>query len=99
MYPIVEELRAALPLVFTGPSLDERTGGAICWGTIQNKRSRGEIPPECFTRSGSGPTIVIRDPFLDWWRTTLRDARSPSGGPPRRGRRPPSEMARAAAAG
>lgn len=74
-HPIVEELRAALPPIFAGPSLDERTGGAICWGTVQNKRSRKEIPPECFIRSGAGPTIVVRDAFLNWWATTLRDAR------------------------
>jgi hypothetical protein len=73
--PIVEELRAALPPIFAGPSMDERTGGAICWGTVQNKRSRKEIPPECFIRSGAGPTIVVRDAFLNWWATTLRDAR------------------------
>ena len=80
--PIVEELRAALPPIFAGPSMDERTGGAICWGTVQNKRSRKEIPPECFVRSGAGPTIVVRDPFLNWWATTLRDARQASSASP-----------------
>jgi hypothetical protein len=81
--PIVEELRAALPPIFAGPSMDERTGGAICWGTIQNKRSRKEIPPECFIRSGAGPTIVVRDAFLNWWATTLCDARhAPRISPP-----------------
>jgi hypothetical protein len=83
IHPIVEELRNALPPIFAGPLLDELTGGAICWGTIQNKRSRGEIPAGCFARSGSGPTLVIRDPFLAWWTTTLIDARLPIRKPPK----------------
>jgi hypothetical protein len=83
VYTFVEELRKALPVVFAGPSIDALTGDAINWGTIQNKRCRREIPDECFARSGNGPTIVIRDPFLDWWATTLRDARQPFGKPPR----------------
>ena len=75
MYSLVDELRKVLPIVFAGPSIDALTGSAINWGTIQNKRCRREIPDECFVRSGNGPTLVIRDPFLDWWQTTLRDAR------------------------
>ena len=67
----VEELRKSLPPVFAGMSLDERTGDAIPWRTIQNARSRNEIPSECFVYSGR-KVLVRRDPFLDWWRGTLR---------------------------
>lgn len=84
---VVEELRSALPAVFLGSRSDELTGGAICWGTIQNKRSRREIPDECFIRSG--PRVLVRrDPFLDWWALTLSSARQAfTGKPHRRGRR------------
>jgi hypothetical protein len=82
-----------------GIKTDELTGGAICWGTTQNRRSRGEIPDECFTRSGAR-VLVIRDPFLDWWATTLSDARRPSvlpSRPPRRRRRDRADEATQAA--
>jgi len=79
MPEIIEELRAALPPVFAGTSLGELTGDAIHWPTIQNKRSRREIPDECFVRSG--PRVLVRrDPFLNWWGTTLTDARQPFTG-------------------
>jgi hypothetical protein len=76
MDTIIDDLRAALPPVWLGTRTDELTGGAICWGTTQNRRSRGEIPDECFARSGTR-VLVIRDPFLDWWKTTLSSARRP----------------------
>jgi hypothetical protein len=68
---IIEELRAALPPVFAGQSLDELTGNAIHWPTTQNARSRREIPAECFAYSGR-KVLIVRDPFLAWWKTTLR---------------------------
>jgi hypothetical protein len=79
MSSVVEELKKALPPVFAGTSIDELTGGAIHWPTIQNKRSRREIPDECFVRSGP-KVLVIRDPFFAWWETTLSDARQPFTG-------------------
>jgi hypothetical protein len=87
MTDIVAELREALPRVFLGSKIGELTGHAIAWGTIQNKRSRREIPDECFARSGTR-VLVIRDPFLDWWASTLSEARRrPQVIPPRRSRR------------
>jgi hypothetical protein len=90
---VIEELRQILPPIFAGTSLNELTGGAIHWPTIQNRRSLKEIPDECFIRSGNR-VVVIRDPFLAWWMTTLQDARQPFGKPrratpptPRAGRR------------
>jgi hypothetical protein len=84
---IVAELRSTLPPVFLGSKIGELTGYSIAWGTVQNKRSRREIPEECFARSGSR-VLVRRDRFLDWWATTLTAARRPPVlPPPRRGRR------------
>ena len=82
---IIAELRAALPPVFLGSKIGELTGHAIAWGTVQNKRSRREIPDDCFTRSGSR-VLVLRDPFLNWWETTLSPSRRPPVVPPRRRR-------------
>jgi len=68
-------LQEALPPIFAGLSLDDLTGGAINWRTIQNARSNPDvsIPPDCFIYSGR-KVLVRRDPFLAWWRTTLREA-------------------------
>jgi hypothetical protein len=73
---ILEELRKALPPVFAGTSLGELTGGAIHWPTIQNRRALRQIPDDCFVRSGTR-VLVLRDPFLNWWGTTLSEARQP----------------------
>jgi hypothetical protein len=70
----IDELRDALPPIFLGSRINKLTGDAINWGTIQNKRSKGQIPDGCFLRSGVR-VLVRRDPFLNWWRTTLTDAR------------------------
>ena len=88
MQSVVDELRKALPPIFAGSSLDELTGDAICWGTVQNQRSRREIPDECFVRSGRGGRVLVRrDPFLAWWGKTLSDARQPRPStPPKRQR-------------
>jgi hypothetical protein len=85
---IIAELRRALPPLFRGSKIDELTGYAIAWGTVQNRRSRRVIPneDEIFIRSGNR-VLVARDPFLSWFATTLSDARHPPSVPPRRGRR------------
>jgi len=51
---IIESLQQALPPIFLGSRADELTGGVVCWGTVQNKRSRREIPDEVFYPVG-GP--------------------------------------------
>jgi hypothetical protein len=83
---IIAKLRGTLPPVFLGSKIGELTGHAIAWGTIQNKRSRREIPDECFARTGSR-VLVLRDPFLTWWAGTLRPSRRSPVVPPLRGRR------------
>jgi hypothetical protein len=82
MHDIISELRAALPPIFAGTKLDELTGDAIKWSTLQNKRSRRELPDEIFVATGRR-VLVRRDAFLDWWATTLSAARQPFSGKPR----------------
>lgn len=74
MQDIVDEVRSGLPPVFAGAKIADLTGGAIHWPTIQNKRSRKEIPEECFAYSGRR-VLVRRDAFLSWWAGTLSDGR------------------------
>jgi hypothetical protein len=76
MQRVIDELRQTLPPVFAGTSLDELTGGAIHWPTVQNRRALRQIPDDCFVRSGTR-VLVLRDPFLNWWGTTLSEARQP----------------------
>ena len=83
---LLEELRQTLPPIWLGARTDELTGGAICWGTIQNLRSQRQAPEDAFVRSGN-KIVVIRDKFLPWWVFTLSDARQPPAvRPPRRRR-------------
>jgi hypothetical protein len=70
---IVEQLRKEWPATFAGTRIDDLSGGAIIWGTIKNKRSRKEIPKDCFVYSGP-KVLVVRDRFLDWWATQLKAA-------------------------
>ena len=86
MQRVVDELRQTLPPVFAGTSLDDLTGGAIHWPTIQNRRALRQIPDDCFVRSGTR-VLVLRDPFLNWWATTLTEARQKPEGPRNDGRR------------
>jgi hypothetical protein len=84
MQRVIDELRQTLPPVFAGTSLDELTGGAIHWPTVQNRRALRQIPDDCFVRSGNR-VLVLRDPFLNWWGTTLSEARLPVATKRRRG--------------
>jgi hypothetical protein len=85
--PVVQGFRKEWPSAFAGTMLDELSGNTIRCSTTQNKRSRREIPSECFIRGGGRLTIVLRDPFLDWWETTLSEARASPVLVPRRRRR------------
>ena len=77
MDKLIEQLRAYLPPMFAGTELDKLTGKAIRWRTIQNRRANQSLPPEkkipdeCFIRSGNRKTIIVRDPFLDWWKSEI----------------------------
>jgi hypothetical protein len=63
-HPVIEGFRKEWPAAFAGPSLDKLSGNAFRWSTTQNRRCRGEIPAGCFIEGR--PTLVLRDPFLDW---------------------------------
>jgi hypothetical protein len=87
-HPVVEGFRKEWPAAFAGPLLDKLSGNACRWSTTQNRRSRGEIPAECFVEGR--PTLVLRDPFLDWLDSRLSagaKAARPSGEAPGRGSR------------
>jgi hypothetical protein len=86
-HPVVQGFRKEWPSAFAGTMLDKLSGNAIRWSTTQNKRSDRKIPAECFVRGGARLTIVLRDPFLDWWETTLPGERTSPVVFPRRGRR------------
>ncbi len=70
MEGLVDQLRKEWPATFAGTRIGELSGGAISWGTIQNKRSRKEIPRDCFVYVGP-KVLVVRDRFLDWWGSQL----------------------------
>jgi hypothetical protein len=91
---IIDKLRAELPPIFRGSKIDDLTGRAISWGTIQNKRSQREIENEAeiFVRSGNR-VLVVRDPFIEWWAGSLSQARRPPVLPPRQP--PPRRQRRA----
>ena len=44
---------------YAGTSLDELTGNAIHWPTVQNRRALRQIPDDCFVRSGTR-VLVLR---------------------------------------
>ncbi len=81
MFEIIEELRAVLPPVFLGRHIDDLTGGAIHWPTIQNRRALRQIPAECFCYTGR-QVLVKRDPFLTWWAGTLSETNPGFAGKP-----------------
>ena len=86
-HPVVEAFRKEWPPAFAGPLLDKLSGNACRWSTTQNRRCRGEIPAGCFVEGR--PTIVLRDPFLDWLDRRLAatlETNRPSDSPARRGR-------------
>jgi hypothetical protein len=87
----VEVWRKEWPPAFAGVRIDELSGRAIRWSTTQNRRSRREIPTECFD-ARSRPIVVLRDPFLNWYEGRLKGHR------PRQGPKPPTRRPRARAA-
>lgn len=54
------------PPSFLGTRLDALSNGALCWRTIQNRRSRREIPEKCFAKISPRKVLILRDPFLAW---------------------------------
>lgn len=63
--------RQQLPAVFPGKYLDQLTNQALRWKTIQNKRSRREIPLTCFEKVSPRKVLILREPFLAWLEETM----------------------------
>ncbi len=64
-------LAATLPDQFLGKCLDQLSNGILRWRTIQNMRSRKEIPAECFVKISSRKVAILREPFLKWFASTI----------------------------
>lgn len=72
---IIDELRTRLPFFFAGKEIDRLTDGFFCWRTIQNLRCLGKCPEHCFEKKGNSknsPVFILRDPFLDWYESTMK---------------------------
>ncbi len=65
-----------LPEVFCGRDLDKLTGKILQWRTIQNRRSRGEIPEKCFKKISPKKVVILRDLFLEWLETDMARLKS-----------------------
>ncbi|WP_174411087.1 hypothetical protein [Desulfovibrio psychrotolerans] len=80
MNELLAQMQDHLPPVFAGVEIDQLTGNAIRWRTIQNLRAcrnvpeRKKIPQGCFKKDGNRKILIVRDPFLSWWFTQLEDA-------------------------
>lgn len=62
---IIEQLRKEMPAIFAGRKVDEYTGGAVCWRTLQNMKFKDEFPKEILFRMGK-KDVIQRDLFLEW---------------------------------
>ncbi|MBU4378880.1 MAG: hypothetical protein KUA35_09265 [Pseudodesulfovibrio sp.] len=67
---IIEQLRAEMPAIFAGKTVDEYTGGAVRWRTLQNMKARGEFPQSILLRFGK-KDVIQRDRFLEWLKETF----------------------------
>lgn len=68
------KLRQEMPAVFAGTSLDEFTGKAYRWRSLQNEKSRGQAPADMFIRQGARKLLLDRDKFLIYWQSKLKRA-------------------------
>jgi len=69
---LIEQYSAILPESFPGKMIDSLTSNGLRWRTIQNRRSRGEIPAQCFVKVSSRKVIILRDAFLEWLDADMR---------------------------
>jgi hypothetical protein len=68
---LLEQMREILPPLFALSEIDRLTGNAVRRRTLQNLRSKGEIPSKIFLYSGSRKVLVNRDFFLSWLSSRL----------------------------
>ena len=63
---LIDQYCAILPESFPGTMIDYLTSKGLRWRTIQNRRSRGEIPAHCFVKVSARKVLILRDAFLAW---------------------------------
>jgi hypothetical protein len=51
------------------------TSGGYRWRSLQNEKSLGVVPDGVFLRSGGRKLLVVRDQFLHYWQSKIREAR------------------------
>jgi len=71
---LIEQYYATLPESFPGKMIDCLTSNVLRWRTIQNRRSRGEIPAQCFIKVSPRKVIILRDAFLKWLDADMKRA-------------------------
>lgn len=83
MNEMIDQLSKIMPPIFPASRLDELTGNAVRWSTLQNRRGKNcgknnQIPPsECFLYDGARKVLIVRDVFLKWWIGTLQTVNKP----------------------
>ena len=63
---LIDQYSALLPESFPGTMIDYLTSKGLRWRTIQNRKSRGEIPAHCFIKVSPRKVLILRDAFLAW---------------------------------
>lgn len=66
MSALIELYSKILPESFPGSQIDALTSKCHRWRSLQNKRSRGEIPEGCFVKISSRKILILKQPFLEW---------------------------------
>lgn len=74
MSALIEHLASALPHSFPGPCIDALTANSLRWRTLQNRRSKGEIPESCFIKLSSRKVLILRDEFVAWLAQDMQKA-------------------------
>lgn len=71
IHAVLQQLRETMPPLFAGSALDQLTAGGYRWRSLQNEKSLGTAPADMFIRSGNRKLLVIRDKFLEFWKSKL----------------------------
>lgn len=72
-----KQMKEYLPPIFAATEIDSLTGNAVRWASLQNQRSKDKrdntatIPEACFVNDGPRKTLIVRDPFVEWWISKL----------------------------
>lgn len=72
MSTLIEQYSGTMPESFPGNMIDVLTAKSLRWRTIQNRRSKGEIPEHCFVKVSPRKVLILRDNFLLWLGEEIR---------------------------